>query len=316
MKIYKLAASSAILDNFLATTGTTLSIPNLRSALEMIQRADITGASALSVIVASPGNEPLFHIMASLKEMMDVSSVADPINKVLAPLKTTIDKLISDITTDPTFTTWKSWGTRLSLSHIDINKDMEKIVNMGGGASYGTRAEQYPVMIGLLSKFKTDILAAANSTHNAEVASVISANGLTDYSKLAPVVKNAKPMPHMFSLSKELIDDIMGIVVSKKMAGPALIDYAHKLVKEKFARLVPSGINATQQKQVELDRKKEEMERAKNPSSAAPGATPVTTPIEVAKPYNIDPSGLTNPFFLISMLIFFTEYIKAVQILP
>ena len=307
MKIYKIAASAArstLLDNFLATASGTPSLPDLYPALAMLADGG-RNPSAIATTYATPStNLPHSKNIAEFQNIMAGMAPTEPMMKVLYPLRGIIMEYVNLVGTPI-----PAPAPTLASKRAAVAK---AFISIAGGSRAATRREQYPIMKTLLAKFKKEIESAANALTppNTAIVTAVQQGALTDYTKMAPIAQGGKPMPNMYTLAHELIDNIMSQSASKSMQ---LINQQYEIVKEKFARILPrGGINADQEKQLQLDRQKEQMERVKNPKSVAPGAATPPMSIEEKVKSSVDPTGLTNPFFLLSIFIFFTEYIKEI----
>jgi len=304
MKIIRLSQASRVihspkLDAFLAMGAPTSRVPYLFEALNILRAIGLTGDVTPYRTTA---HAPYLQIIVSLRSLITASTPVG-IRQLIQPFVPIMDELVA-LGYSPS-----------SIGQSDLFTDLSEIITLvTSGKGYGTRAQQYPMFQELFSKFTNELANAASASGNTALEGAIRNNGLLDPSKIVNVFQLGKPLPHMYSVSRKLISSIMSERYDLATY-PKYVNQNFQIIKEQLMQHV-GVIGAKQQEQMDAERKKEEMERIKDPSLFAPGAPPPSTSIEEAKSYAVTDQQLTNKFFTMSMIVFFTEYAKAIQSLP
>jgi hypothetical protein len=196
----------------------------------------------------------------------------------------------------------------------DCRADILSILSFaGGGAS--TQTMQAPMFKALLADFKQKVIDAAGmvTPPNTSLISALNAGALMNPEALFRSTRLAKPQPVMFSMAEELVRYIS----RGRSDTTKYFDQNKEIIKERLMKSVGT-IGIDQQKQVELDRKKEEMKRM-DPSKLGvtpPPGTPRPKPLEVEKPHDVTADQFTNPAFLTALSVFFMQYYKYIASLP
>jgi hypothetical protein len=121
----------------------------------------------------------------------------------------------------------------------------------------------------------------------------------------------------MYEKARKLIRDIMSDTKRQDASSVAAINQNYQVIRETFMRGITGGINAKQQQETKRLREQEELKRVKDPSSLLPGAPPPSDrSVEELIPSAGSSNQLMNPFFVMGIAIFFTEYAKIIQSLP
>ena len=189
-----LAATSRMLDSFIAMRTPTSRVPGLLQALTTLSAI---GKSGDIIPFQTAAFTPYLQIIVSSRSLMTVTTPSE-IRSLLVPFVPIMDELI------------RIGYSKASINPSDMLADLSEVVTLTSrGAGYGTRTQQYPMFQELFSKFTNEIANAAASVGEIELEEAIRSNGLLDVSKIVNVFKLGKPMPHMYSVSKQLINEIM-----------------------------------------------------------------------------------------------------------
>ena len=286
MRIIKIASRSRILDTFMAggtSVSSTLTVPNLYQTLRFLQIMDqynsrtvINDDASLNAFLGSSGVDIASYsiFLSQLAAIYAAMSSSTVIRSLFSPFT----DLLRVIDAKP----------GLSASPIPLPSliaDSVTIVNYGSGSYYGTRTQQYPMFERLYNEFKTKVASAATASGKTSLASAVTGGALFNYISLfAAAGKDlGKPQPAMYTISDQIISDIM----KKRFDTTKYTNQNIEIIKEKFMHTF-GAITEQQRKQVEKER----------------------------KTINVTQQQWLNPYFLTSLLIFFMQYRKAVSVLP
>lgn len=290
---------SNIIHSFISGRSPTSRVPTLRNILEEINNISMSGD--ISLWTGTSHKVVYLHDLAYLRSLYSVNSNIKAVIDQLSPgLIALVD---SGSAGDKNLTTLR--GTRVD----DIYADFADIVSSSSSRG-STKALQYPMFRELLGKFSNDIKASANSTGNTALANAINNNGLINPAAFIQQKFNlGKPLGHMYSTTNQLINEIMS---RRYVQTPISVQQNCMLVKEAFMKSV-GNYGVKQEGDTELKRQMEDLKRINDPSKMAPGAK---KPVELAAPVNFEDKKMTDPLFVMSMVIFFTEYAKKINSLP
>lgn len=243
---------------------------------------------------------PLYGNVAYLNYLL--SSVTPSIS-FLAPLMPIIDMIIKSSPPPPVV---RPFG----LIDTDAVNELNYISANYGGASYGTKAQHYPMFRDLYARFKKEVSDAANAIGNTKLASAIGNNALLNPSALYNATLVAKGHPTMYSVTEDLLNKIMG-----KRYDTKFTNQNFEIIKEQLMQPF-SVVTVEQKKQIEERRKEEEYARI-DPSSLDPNNPSVShLSLEETVPFSVGEKEWTDPHFLTSIMIFFMEYYKRISSLP
>ena len=183
------------------------------------------------------------------------------------------------------------------LIPADVAQDIAFISTTGGT----NKAAQIPMFQKLYAKFKGEMAAAAGA--GTPLANAINADGLFHPDVLSRVTKLAPPQPAMYTYTRKLLDDL-----GRSYAVPKDVEKNFERIKTAFSGLYGVGKH-DELKQVEMDREKERMRRM-NPATLGMPVTPPLASVEETKRLNMTAQQYLDPYFLMSMCIFFIEYYK------
>lgn len=310
MRIIRIASHSSVLDSFIsgaATTKAALSDDNLWDALVLLKSIDEYHAT---------------RVMGGVAGITDPASLNAYIGSLrLATAPTSLSYLSAiyrSITIPVVRTLFNPFIGLLAIASAtagaapiaDLTTKCGTIINYGSNLLYGTRAQQYPMFEKLFEWFKNKIKTEASSV-NPALATAVAGGALLDYKSLfAAAGKNlGKPQSAMYTISNTIIDDIM----RKRFDPTRYLNQNIEIIKEKFMYTF-GDIKEDQRKQIEKERKEEEL-AGSLPSSVAPGAARPLS-IEERKPFAVTNKEWLSPYFLTSLLVFFIQYRNKVGSLP